>query len=166
MCDTVIPITSHRRHFGGCWGVFWLSSSFKRYGMYHTHVPISSLSRMPVNFAEELGGALFNAGLMAINDTVFTENAAGEGGLAIQSMESSVVPRNVTFKGNTFRCPSQQFSHEQEVSMVLRAEFRSDVPATTDGRLNVAIVSAALYTHGNMCKTCPSAPYGWRLLDD
>lgn len=120
---------------------------------------------MPACLAEELGGALFNAGLMAVNDTAFTRNAAGEGGLAIQSTEFSLVPQNVTFKGNTFRCPSQQFSHVQQASMVLRADFRSDMPATTDEKFCVAIVSAALCAHGNMGTARPSASRGWRMLD-
>lgn len=68
---------------------------------------IYMLSGIPSHlFAEEVGGALLNDGLLAINDTAFTENSAGEGGLAIQSTESSIIPQNVTFDRNAFSCPS------------------------------------------------------------
>lgn len=71
---------------------------------------------MPAKCTEKTGGALFNTGLMEIQDTVFAENTATSGGLAIQTLPSTVVLRNVTFDGNILSCPSQTYSYTDDVS--------------------------------------------------
>lgn len=72
---------------------------------------------MSAGSPDEAGGALFNTGAMEIMNTVFKENTAMDGGLAIQSLESAVVVlRNVTFDGNILSCPSETYSYTQEVS--------------------------------------------------
>ena len=68
-------------------------------------------------FAENTGGALLNAGAMEIKDTVFAENTATGGGLAIQNLEPHMALSNVTFNGNIRSCPSSTYSYTQHVSM-------------------------------------------------
>lgn len=57
-----------------------------------------------------LGGALYNAGAWEITNTVFLENTAGGGGLAVYDEGSSLALWNDTFRGNAFSCPSDQYS--------------------------------------------------------
>lgn len=71
---------------------------------------------MPANCTEETGGAIFSTGLMEIQDTVFAENTATSGGLAIQTLASTVLLRNVTFNDNILSCPSQTYSYTDDVS--------------------------------------------------
>lgn len=82
---------------------------------------ISELAYAPergvtATISAELGGALFNAGALTVNNTVFVENTAGEGGLAIHDEGSDIVLKNVTFHGNTLSCPSQQYTDAHDVS--------------------------------------------------
>ena len=70
---------------------------------------------MPTGHAEETGGALFNSGILEIKNTVFAENTAA-GGLAIQTVQPSVVLLNVTFDANVLSCPSQTYNYTQHVS--------------------------------------------------
>lgn len=73
------------------------------------------------DFAEETGGALFNIGALEIVNTVFAENTATIGGLAIQNLKSTstaLVLWNVTFDGNILGCPADTYSSTQYVSAV------------------------------------------------
>lgn len=72
---------------------------------------------LPTGVAEGLGGALLNDGALDVKDTVFTENSARDGGLAIQNLQSATVFSSVTFDGNILSCPSQTYSYAQDVSM-------------------------------------------------
>lgn len=71
---------------------------------------------MPVDLADETGGALLNSGEIEIQNTVFAENTATDGGLAVQTLESPMVLWNVTFRDNILSCPSQTYSYTQYVS--------------------------------------------------
>lgn len=60
---------------------------------------------------------MFNTGALEIINTVFKENMAMDGGLAIQSIQPAVkVLRNVTFDGNILSCPPEAYSFTKEVS--------------------------------------------------
>lgn len=74
---------------------------------------------MTTYVADEFGGALYNAGAWEINNTVFSENTAGGGGLAIHDDGSSLVLWNDTFSGNMFRCPSDQYRDAHHVRRVV-----------------------------------------------
>lgn len=74
---------------------------------------------MAHRFSVESGGALYNAGVLAVSSTVFTENIAGEGGLAIHDEGSSLVLENVTFVENMFSCPVDQYADAHHVSAFL-----------------------------------------------
>ena len=76
---------------------------------------------MAFNFAVESGGGLFGTGAVEIENTVFAENMAKDGGLAIQdtSMESAVELLNVTFDGNVLGCPPHLYSFTKDVSMAV-----------------------------------------------
>lgn len=52
---------------------------------------------------------------MDIKNTVFAENMATDGGLAIHSTDYDVVLSNVTFDGNIRGCPTQTYSFTQDV---------------------------------------------------
>lgn len=72
---------------------------------------------MSAGVPDVTGGALLNTGALEIISTVFKENMAMEGGLAIQSLESAVmVLQNVTFDGNILGCASGTYSYIQDVS--------------------------------------------------
>ena len=60
---------------------------------------------------EEEGGALFNAGSLEVYNIDFTENVAGENGLALRNGEpEELVLLNVTFRDNLLRCPTDEFN--------------------------------------------------------
>ena len=65
------------------------------------------------------GGALYNTGSLRIIDTLFAENTAEDGGLAIQNGESAVELWNVTFEENILSCPSQMYGDIEDVSTVI-----------------------------------------------
>ena len=69
------------------------------------------------------GGALYNTGSLRINDTLFAENTAEDGGLAIQNAASAVELWNVTFEENTLSCPSQMYGDIDDVSTVITLLF-------------------------------------------
>lgn len=64
----------------------------------------------------ESGGGLYSAGALEVSNTVFSENIAGEGGLAIHDEGSFIVMENVTFDDNKFSCPDDQYTDVQHVS--------------------------------------------------
>lgn len=100
-------------------------------------------------FAVGMGGAIFNAGAWAINNTVFSENTAGRGGLAIHDDGSFLGLSNATFRGNMFTCPSDQYSDAHHVRK-LRTWYRflvhsrlvSPLEGTKDGRQRLCIFAA------------------------
>lgn len=69
-----------------------------------------------VHYTEELGGALFNVGILDINDAIFDRNAAGSDGLAIYNFEALQGLSNLTFNENMFNCPPGEYSRAQDVS--------------------------------------------------
>lgn len=85
------------------------------------NLPTSISCGIPTDFAEETGGALFNIGALEIVNTVFAENTATIGGLAINNLASTsttLVLWNVTFDGNILGCPAETYSSTQDVSAV------------------------------------------------
>lgn len=74
---------------------------------------------MAHRFPVESGGALYNAGVLAVSSTVFTGNIAGEGGLAIHDEGSYLVLENVTLVENMFSCPVDQYADAHHVSAFL-----------------------------------------------
>lgn len=70
-------------------------------------------------FAVGLGGAIFNAGAWEIDNTLFSENTAGAGGLAIHDEGSSLVLSNDSFSGNMSSCPSDQYSDAHHVREII-----------------------------------------------
>lgn len=69
-------------------------------------------------FADESGGAIFNIGSLSIQDTVFAENTAADGGLAIANQEPPLDLGNVTFHGNMLSCPPDEYRDFEQVSTV------------------------------------------------
>lgn len=84
-----------------------------------TQTPIYVVCGVTNHFPVEKGGALFNSGPLRIKNTVFAENTAEDGGLAIQNVESAVELRNVTFDENKLSCPSQMYGDIDDVSTVI-----------------------------------------------
>lgn len=82
---------------------------------------LTVVCQLPIDVAEETGGALFNAGALEISSSAFVENMAMDGGLAIQNVEltSNVVLWNVTFEDNRLECPSLTYSYTRDVSKVI-----------------------------------------------
>lgn len=78
----------------------------------------SSLYDVAACFVDDSGGALFNTGSLTIHDTVFTENTAANGGLAIMNDKPPVELGNVTFHGNMLSCPPEKYSDHEQVSTV------------------------------------------------
>ena len=79
--------------------------------------PAYRICGMPAEFPDETGGALINTGVLKVVNTVFKENMAMDGGLAVQRQDSDVtVLRNVTFDGNILGCPAQTYSYTRDVS--------------------------------------------------
>lgn len=74
---------------------------------------------MTAHFAAELGGAIYNAGAWEVTDTVFSENTAEGGGLAIHEAGSSLELWNTTFYGNVFSCPTDQYSDARHVRILV-----------------------------------------------
>lgn len=74
------------------------------------------LSGIITRYSAESGGALYNAGALAVNASVFASNTAGKGGLAIHDEGSYIVLENVTFHENMFSCPAEQYSDAHHVS--------------------------------------------------
>lgn len=70
-------------------------------------------------FADEFGGALFTIGSLAVNNTVFSENTAADGGLAIMSDDPPLALRNVTFQRNMLSCSPDEYSDFDQVSTAL-----------------------------------------------
>lgn len=61
-------------------------------------------------FADGSGGALFNIGQLKIINTVFSENVAAEGGLAIMNHEPLLDTWNVSFHGNKLTCNPDEYN--------------------------------------------------------
>lgn len=79
----------------------------------------------------ESGGGLYNAGALDVSDAVFSDNVAGEGGLAIHDEGSFMVMENVTFDDNKFSCSDGQYTDVQEVSTLLFLMSSSHVHTPT-----------------------------------
>ena len=71
------------------------------------------------NYPVTTGGALYNTGSLRIKDTLFAENTAEDGGLAIQNAASALELWNVTFEENILSCPSQMYGDIGHVSTVI-----------------------------------------------
>lgn len=68
--------------------------------------------RRPVvscRFEDESGGALFNIGPLEINNTMFKENTAADGGLAVMNEQAPLDLWNVSFDGNMLSCDPDQY---------------------------------------------------------
>lgn len=69
--------------------------------------------------SDQSGGALFNIGSLSIDDTLFSENTAAEGGLAVMTNEGPPLElENVSFHGNTLSCPPDEYLDFDQVSTV------------------------------------------------
>lgn len=71
---------------------------------------------MSDRFADVSGGSIFNIGLLAINDTVFSENTAMDYGLAVMNEEPALDMSNVTFHDNMLSCLPDEYSDFDDVS--------------------------------------------------
>ena len=79
---------------------------------------VIACSACAVFVAEESGGALFNVGSLAVNSTLFAENSATEGGLAIMNGDTDIQSWNVTFRGNALICMPDEYSDFEDVRTV------------------------------------------------
>lgn len=64
------------------------------------------------------GGAIYNTGELALDNTLFTANQAGFQGLAVNSLGELSFARNITFERNARYCPLGEYGYDENLENV------------------------------------------------
>ena len=95
---------------------------------------------------------MYNTGPLRINDTLFAENTAEDGGLAIQNAEAAVELWNVTFEENILSCPSEMYGDIGDVSTMIPLPTPMFTIQNTVGRKIEFIRLVSDIEFGRLCR--------------